>query len=88
MFQFNHSQFEFSDNFDNFKPSAFDLPTTTHNSPGSLKSKSLKFEDSPFNCSFDEGSQGTHAQAIWDASIKYLQASLKEFVDEAKGLND
>lgn len=43
MFQFNHSQFEFSDTFDNFKPSAFDLPTTTHNSPGSLKSKSLKF---------------------------------------------
>ncbi len=43
MFQFNQPLFGFSDSFDNLKPSAFDLPTTTHNSPGSLKSKSLGF---------------------------------------------
>ena len=88
MFQFNHSLFQFADTFENVKPGAFDLPTTTHNSPGSLKSKSLKFQDSPFNCSFDEGSQSNHAQAIWGASIKYLQSALKEFVDAAKGFND
>ena len=77
MYQQHHTLFEYADTFDNFKPGAFELPTTTHNSPGSLKSKSLKFDDSPFNCSFDEGNQSNHALAIWDASIKYLQAAVK-----------
>ena len=88
MFQNHHTLFEYADTFDNFKPGAFELPTTTHNSPGSLKSKSLKFDDSPFNCSFDEGNPSNHALAIWDASIKYLQSAVNEFVDLTKGLND
>ncbi len=70
------------------KPGCYELPTTTHNSPGSLKTSSLKLEDSPLNCSFDEGSQSTHASAIWDASVKYLQASLNDFVNTFTGFND
>lgn len=77
MFHSNRYLFELPDFTEDFKSAVYDLPTTTHNSPGSLKSKSLTLEDSPFDCSFDQGSQSGHAQAIWEASIKYLQSSIK-----------
>ena len=53
-----------------------------------MNKKQQKFDDSPFNCSFDEGSQAGHASAVWDASIKYLRSALSEFVDSVKGFND
>lgn len=43
MFQTNHHLFDLNEYSDDFKPGAYELPTTTHNSPGSLKSRSLKF---------------------------------------------
>lgn len=77
MFHNNHFLFDSLNFADDFKPAASELPTTAHNSPGSLKSKSFSYEDSPFNCSFDEGAQSGHAQAVWEASIKFLQAAIK-----------
>lgn len=88
MFQYNTFLFETTHFHDDFKAGASELPTTAHNSPGSMKSQSFKFEDSPFNCSFDEGSQTGHAQAIWEASLKYVQSAVREFTSSAKGLND
>lgn len=41
MFQFHQESFDFEESFSNFKPLANDMPTT-HNSPGSFKSGSLK----------------------------------------------
>lgn len=88
MFQYNTFLFEIPQFHDDFKAEPSELPTTAHNSPGSMKSQSLQFEDSPFNCSFDDGSQTGHAQAIWDASLKYLQSTVREFTNSTKGLND
>ena len=88
MFQFSQSLLDFSENFDLVKPEVYDVPTTTHNSPGSYKTKSVSFEDSPFNCSFDEGSQSNHANAVWNASVNFLTSALDEFIDTARGFND
>lgn len=53
MFQSNNYLFDLPEFSTDFKQAAYDLATTTHNSPGSNKSKSFTLEDSPFNCSFD-----------------------------------
>lgn len=88
--QFTQSLLDFSETFDSNPSSKMnELPTTTHNSPGSFKTRSMKLEqDSPFNCSFDEGCQIGHATSIWDASVKYITSALEAFVDTAKGFND
>ncbi len=33
-------------------------------------------------------SQSVHAQAIWDASVKFLSSAVKELVDASKGMNE
>jgi hypothetical protein len=70
------------------------LPTTTHSSPGSVKSFSLS--DNSFagslcpdlDNSFEEGAQATHAQNIFQASLALYNGSMAGPCNSATGFNE
>jgi len=85
--QANFDEQEFSD----YHPAKDNsLPTTTHNSPGSVKSgSSISFDlENSADNSFEQGTQVNHAQSIWISSLDMLAHSMQFGIDQDQGFNN
>lgn len=66
------------------------LPTTAHNSPGSVKSLESFQAELQHSCdvSFEAGTQVNHASSIWHASVDMLSNSMVDPVNQETAFNN